>query len=71
MIERLLNSMRRCIKSKTINYALLVALLGVLETNYRLIQNHIPEEYQGLVYILISAGIVVLRFKTTESIANK
>lgn len=71
MIERAYKAAKRCIRSKTINYALVVALLGVLETNYRLIETYIPEQYRGLIYILISAGIVVLRFKTTEAMANK
>lgn len=67
----MLKKLKTMLKSKTINYAMLIAILGVFELNYRSIEHFVPEQYRGLVFILISVGIVVLRFQTTKPLSEK
>lgn len=58
-------------KSKTIQFSLALAVLGVLETQYRLLETFIPEEYRGLVFIGIGMATAILRVVTTEALSEK
>lgn len=58
-------------KSKTMWFAYGLAVLGVMETQYKLIEQYIPEEYRGLTYVAIGAAVAVLRIVTTKALAEK
>lgn len=66
----MLNKIRQYLKSKTINTALIIALLGVLELNFQYFQGMLGE-YYGATWIVFSMLMVVLRSVTTTSIDNK
>jgi len=55
------------IQSNTIQAAAIVAVLGVLETNFSLLQNVLGQWY-GLSYVVLSVLMVVLRMKTNKAI---
>lgn len=61
--------MKKPHKSKTINTAAVIALLGVVELNMPLIRDNLGEWY-GVSYIAIAAVMAWLRFKTNEGISN-
>ena len=65
-----MRKLKQIFKSKTINYSLLIAILGVVELNFNLIANYFGE-HQGIVFILISVCMAVLRFATTQPIKDK
>lgn len=56
-------------KSKTLNAAAVIAILGVVELNMPLIRENLGEWY-GFSYIAIAAVMAWLRFKTSEGIVN-
>lgn len=58
-------------RSKTMRFALLLVIFGVIELNLPLFQNVIPPEYWGLVVTLIGVIVAVLRFVTTTSLDEK
>ena len=66
----IMRKLKQIFKSKTINYSLLIALLGVLELNFNLVATYFGE-HQGLVFIAISIFSAILRFKTTEPLKDK
>lgn len=66
-----MSKLKKAHKSKTIQVAVAIALLGVAETQFHLIKNLIPEEYQGLVLITIGMVMAYLRVITTTSLEDK
>lgn len=58
-------------KSKTMWFAYLLAVLGVVETQYKLIESFVPEEYRGLVYVAIASVVAALRIVTTQALTEK
>lgn len=56
-------------KSKTINAAVIIAVLGVVELNMPLIRDNLGDFY-GFSYIAIAVIMAWLRFKTNEGISN-
>lgn len=66
----MLKKVKQYFKSKTINTALIIALLGVLELNFQYLQG-VLGEYYGATWIAFSMLMVVLRAVTTTSIDNK
>jgi len=58
------------IKSKTINFSVLLAVMGVVELNMHLLQDSLGENY-GAVYIGIGAIVAALRVVTTTALADK
>lgn len=61
--------MKKPYKSKTINTAAVIAVLGVIELNMPLIRDTLGEWY-GFSYIAIAVVMAVLRLKTNEGISN-
>lgn len=66
----MLSKIKQYLKSKTINTALIIAILGVLELNFQYLQG-ILGEYYGATWIVFSMLMVALRAVTTTSIDNK
>ena len=66
----MLTKIKKWFKSKTINTALLIALLGVLELNFQYLQGMLGEWY-GAAWIVFSMIMVVLRAMTTQSLNDK
>jgi hypothetical protein len=66
----MLSKIKQYLKSKTINTALIIALLGVLELNFQYLQGMLGE-YYGATWIVYSMLMLVLRSMTTTSIDNK
>ena len=66
----MLNKIKKYFKSKTINTALLIALLGVLELNFQYLQG-VLGTYYGAAWIVFSMLMIVLRSFTTTSLDNK
>lgn len=58
-------------KSKTMWFAYLLAILGVVETQYNLIESYVPEEYRGLVFVVIASAVAALRIVTTKALTEK
>ncbi|MDZ4058175.1 MAG: hypothetical protein U1D69_14680 [Polynucleobacter sp.] len=58
-------------KSKTMWFAYLLAVLGVVETQYKLIESYVPEEYRGLVFVVIASVVAALRIVTTQALTEK
>lgn len=57
-------------KSRTLDVAAVIAILGVIEANFSLISDQLGE-YQGFVYIGISIAMALLRMKTTAPVGDK
>ena len=66
----MLKKIKQYFKSRTINTALIIALLGVLELNFQYLQGLLGE-YYGAAWIVFSMLMVVLRSVTTTSLDNK
>ena len=61
--------MKSPIRSKTLNAAAVIAVLGVVELNMPLLRDNLGEWY-GVSYIVIGAIMAWLRFKTSEGVGN-
>ena len=66
----MLTKIKKWFKSKTINTALIIALLGVLDLNFQYLQGLLGE-YYGVTWIVFSMLMVLLRAVTTTSLDNK
>ena len=51
-------------KSKTVNFAALIGVLGVIETNFHMLQDLLGQ-YYGLSFVVVAAAIYYLRTITT------
>ena len=58
-------------KSWTINYGLLLVILGSLQQNFDYLRKLIGEENYGLTFVAVGIVVVVLRFKTTTAVEDK
>lgn len=58
-------------KSKTMLFAYALAVLGVVETQYKLVEQFVPEEYRGAVFVVIGAVVAALRVVTTQPLSDK
>lgn len=63
--------LKKAHKSKTIQIAALIAVLGVAETQFHLIESAIPEQYRGLVLVGVGMVMAYLRVITTTSLDDK
>jgi hypothetical protein len=63
--------MRSALKSKTLWFSVSLAVLGVLEQQFSLVEHLLPEEYRGLALIGVGVTVAVLRIVTTESVLDK
>jgi hypothetical protein len=58
-------------KSKTLMFALALAIFGVLEMNLKVFAPHLTPEFFGAFSILISIVVAVLRVLTTMPLDKK
>lgn len=63
--------MKNAFKSKTIWFALALAIFGVIEMNVKYFTNYITPEFFGIFSILISVIVAVLRVLTTTPLSEK
>ena len=63
--------MKRAFKSKTLWFALALAIFGVLEMNVKFFSSYLTPEVFGLFSILISVVVAVLRVLTTTPLSEK
>lgn len=63
--------LKKAHKSKTMHFALWVAMLGVVESQFSIIEHYIPQEHRGLVFLGISLVMAWLRFNTTKGLDEK
>ena len=66
-----MNTFLGALKSKTIWFAILLALFGALMDNSTYLQNIIPEQYFSYVMMVIGIIVAGLRLATTTSLSNK
>ena len=66
----MLNKIKQYFKSKTINTALIIAVLGVVELNFQYLQGMLGE-YYGAAWIVFSMIMVALRAVTTKPLQDK
>lgn len=64
------NKIKQYFKSRTVNTALIIAMLGVLETNFMFLQPYLGDKY-GLIFIPYAIVMVYLRSITTKPIQEK
>lgn len=63
--------MKHALKSKTLWFALALAIFGVIEMNVKYFSNYLTPEVFGLFSILISVVVAVLRVLTTTPLSEK
>ena len=63
--------MKHALKSKTLWFALALAIFGVVEMNVKYFSNYLTPEVFGLFSILISVVVAVLRVLTTTPLSEK
>ena len=63
--------LRKMRRSKTMIFALLLVVLGVVYDNFSYIQNVIDPAYYGITYIVIGVVVAVLRFVTVKPLDEK
>jgi len=66
-----MSKLKQWMKSWTINYGLLLVILGSLQQNFDYLRKLIGEENYGLSFVAIGVVVVVLRFKTTTAVEDK
>lgn len=65
------DSLRGAIRSKMIWLGLALTVFGFLQTQSEVLAKVIPEEWLGVVNMLFGLAVVVLRFLTTDALAEK
>ena len=63
--------LRKMRRSKTMIFALLLVVLGVVYDNFSYIQNIIDPAYYGITYIVIGVVVAVLRFYTVKPLEDR
>ena len=66
-----MNMLKQIFKSKTMMFALALAIFGVLEMNLKVFAPHLSPEFFGWFSILISVIVAVLRVFTTLPLDKK
>ncbi len=62
--------MKQYFKSKTINFSVLIGILGMLEMNMPMIKEQLGD-YYGFVFIGIATISILLRAVTTKPLSEK
>ena len=62
---------RKAHKSKTMWFALLLVVLGVVYDNFSYVQNIVDPRFYGISYIVIGVVVAVLRFITVKPLCEK
>ena len=63
--------LRKMRRSKTMIFALLLVVLGVIYDNFSYIQNIIDPRVYGITYIVIGVVVAILRFYTVKPLDEK
>ena len=63
--------LRKMRRSKTMIFALLLVVLGVIYDNFSYIQNIIDPRLYGILLIAIGITVAILRFVTTTSLDDR
>jgi len=63
--------LRGLMRSWTANTAVVIAVLGYLQTQHQLIDKHLGADATGLILMVIGLLMVALRAKTTSSLETK
>lgn len=66
-----MDTMKQVLKSRTMMFALALAILGAVETQAHLFSKHMTPELFGLFNILLAVVIAVLRVLTTVPLNEK
>lgn len=66
-----MNTLKNIVKSKTMMFALALAIFGVLEMNLKVFAPHLSPEFFGWFSILISVIVAILRVFTTMPLDKK
>jgi len=64
-------NIQQILKSKTMLFAIALAVFGVLEANAQLLSGFIPPEYYGSAVTMIGIIVAVLRVLTTAPLSEK
>lgn len=67
-MDKIINAIK---KSKTIQFALLLAILGVVEANFNIFQQYLPPESYGIALTIVSIIVAILRVITTLPLDEK
>lgn len=71
MSPRTKRRLRGLMRSWTANAAVVIAVLGYLQTQHQLIDKHLGEDATGITMMVIGVLMVALRAKTTMSLESK
>lgn len=58
-------------KSKTMLFSMLIGILGAIQSSMPFMQDVIPPKYYGLVLMLVSVAIAILRIVTKKPLSEK
>lgn len=64
------NNIKAFYKSKTILFAILVAIFGVLQLNVDILKDLLSPQMYGIVFLVISVVVAVLRVITTTAVVT-
>ena len=62
---------RKMRRSKTMVFALLLVVLGVIYDNFSYVQNILDPRYYGISYMAIGVVVAILRFYTVKPLEDK
>lgn len=66
-----LTKIKQWLKSKLINTGLALAILGSLELNFHYLQQYIPANWYGAIFVVLGFVVIVLRIYTTVPLSEK
>lgn len=59
------------LKSKTMLFALLLAVLGVIQTSLGVFTSYLTPQAAGIITVIVGIAVAVLRVLTTQSLGDK
>lgn len=66
----MLKTIKQHLKSKTVNFNLMIAVVGVLELNFHYLKSALGDSY-GVCFVVVSVVGVILRKVTTKPLEAK
>ena len=67
----MMDAIRKRLKSKTVNFSLILGGLGILQTNFEQLHAIIPTKYYGICMIAVGVIVYILREMTTQPLKDK
>ena len=67
----MIDYIKKCLKSRTILFALLLAVFGVLEQSLQLFSSIIPPQLYGATVTIVGIIVAILRVLTTSPLGAK